>query len=116
VNSFHIYSVLDLPKLKKFSIFEAMDAKKEKYEKLREQLSQSTTWPSLYMFKFIVPAQNEKIAQVEGLFNTEEAQIQLRQSRKGNFVSFTAKEMMISPEKVIERYVEAEAIEGLISL
>jgi hypothetical protein len=63
-----------------------------------------------------VPAQNEKIAQVEGLFNTEEAQIQLRQSRKGNFVSFTAKEMMISPEKVIERYVEAEAIEGLISL
>jgi hypothetical protein len=24
--------------------------------------------------------------------------------------------MMISPEKVIERYVEAEAIEGLISL
>ncbi|MGK0406834.1 MAG: putative lipoic acid-binding regulatory protein [Roseivirga sp.] len=105
-----------MPKLKKFLNFVAMDAKKEKYEKLRVQLSQSSTWPSLYMFKFIVPADNGKIAQVEQLFNTEEAQIQLRQSRKGNFVSVTAKEVMISPEKVIERYIEAEGIEGLISL
>tara|TARA_R110002050_G_scaffold2603_5_gene14843 strand:+ start:5012 stop:5329 length:318 start_codon:yes stop_codon:yes gene_type:complete len=105
-----------LPKLKKFSNFEAMEDKKAKYEKLKEQLSQSTKWPSLYMFKFIVPAQNEKIAQVEGLFNTKESQIQLRQSRNGNFVSITAKEMMMSPDKVIERYLEAEAIEGLISL
>jgi hypothetical protein len=105
-----------LPKLKKFLNFDAMNTNKEKYEKLRVQLSQSTTWPSLYMFKFIVPADNEKIAQVEKLFNSEEAQIQLRQSRKGNFVSVTAKEMMISPEKVIERYIEAEDIEGLISL
>ena len=105
-----------MPKLKKFSNFEAMEDKKAKYEKLKEQLGQSTTWPSLYMFKFIVPAENEKIAQVEGLFNTKESQIQIRESRKGNFVSITAKEMMMSPDKVIERYLEAEGIEGLISL
>lgn len=105
-----------MPKLKKFSNFAAMEDKKAKYEKLKEQLNQSTTWPSLYMFKFIVPANNEKIAQVESLFNTKESQIELRESRKGNFVSVTAKEMMMSPEKVIDRYLEAEGIEGLISL
>lgn len=93
-----------------------MDANKEKYEKLKEQLRQSTQWPSLYMFKFIVPADNDKIAQVEALFDSTQAQIQIRQSRKGNFVSVTAKEMMLSPENVINRYLEAEGIEGLISL
>ena len=68
------------------------------------------------MFKFIVPADNVKIAQVERLFNSNEAEISIRNSRKGNFVSITAKEMMLSPEKVIERYLDAENIKGLISL
>ncbi len=93
-----------------------MDPKREKYQKLLGQLTESLEWPSVYMFKFIVPADNERIAQVESLFNSKEAQISIRNSRKGNFVSITAKEMMMSPEKVIDRYVEAEAIKGLISL
>lgn len=90
--------------------------KKEKYLKLEEQLKEGFEWPQVYMFKFIVPADNKKIAKVENLFNSKEATINLRQSRKGNFVSVTAKEMMMSPEKVIDRYLEAEEIEGLISL
>ena len=85
-------------------------------EKLLIQLTDNFDWPTVYMFKFIVPADNSKIAQVESLFNSEEAEISLRNSRKGNFVSITAKEMMLSPEKVIDRYVKAEGIKGLISL
>lgn len=88
----------------------------EKYEKLRKQLEQGFEWPQVYMFKFIVPAQNKKIARVENLFNSKEATINMRASRKGNYVSITAKELMLSPERVIERYLEAEKIEGLISL
>lgn len=99
-------------------IFEicSMDQRKEKYLKLMEQLTEGFDWPTVYMFKFIVPADNAKIAQVENLFNSEEAQISIRNSRKGNFVSITAKELMLSPEKVIDRYLEAENIKGLISL
>lgn len=93
-----------------------MPSKEEKYQALKEQLEQGFTWPSLYMFKFIVPADNKRLAQVERLFNAKEAQISTRTSRKGNFVSVTAKELMISPEKVIARYREAEAIDGVISL
>lgn len=93
-----------------------MDPRKEKYSKLLEQLTDGFDWPTVYMFKFIVPADNAKIAQVEGLFDSNEAEISIRNSSKGNFVSITAKEMMISPDKVIERYLEAEGIEGLISL
>lgn len=87
-----------------------------KYEALRKKLDELESWPSLYMFKFIVPADNQKIAQVEALFNTKEAQVTTRSSNKGNFVSITAVEMMITPESVIERYQQAEGIEGLMSL
>ncbi|NVK26486.1 MAG: DUF493 family protein [Flavobacteriia bacterium] len=94
-----------------------MGANREaKYEKLRQQLSDLEKWPSVYMFKFIVPADNKKVAQVEALFNTKESQVSMRTSKNGNFVAITAKEMMMSPESVITRYREAEGIEGLMSL
>lgn len=88
----------------------------KRLEDLRIKLHESTEWPSLYMFKFIVPADHQKIAKVESLFNSTEAKIELRQSSKGNFVSITATEMMMNPESIIERYKEADGIEGLISL
>lgn len=93
-----------------------MDDKAQKYEKLKVQLEEGFEWPTLYMFKFIIPADNEKLAQVESLFDSEEAIITTRQSSKGNFISVTVKEMMMSPQRVIDRYMEAESIEGLISL
>ena len=87
----------------------------EKWNALREKLEMDE-WPRLYMFKFIVPADNERIALVENLFNTREAEVTMRTSKKGNFVSITAKEMMMSADSVIERYKSADGIEGLISL
>ncbi len=92
------------------------ESKEAKYEKLKTQLSELETWPSVYMFKFIVPADNQKVAQVEALFDTKEAQVTMRTSKKGNFISVTAKEMMMSPDAVIDRYKQAEGIEGLMSL
>lgn len=86
------------------------------WSKLRQQLDESTNWPHLYMFKFIVPADNQKIAQVENLFNSKEAQIVMRRSSKGSYVSITAKEVMLNPDRVIERYKEAALIEGLVAL
>ncbi|AEV31435.1 DUF493 family protein [Owenweeksia hongkongensis] len=93
-----------------------MDSREEKYEKLKIQLEEGFEWPTLYMFKFIIPADNEKLAQIESLFNSKEAQINTRESSKGNFISVTVKEMMMSPQRVIDRYVESESIEGIISL
>ncbi|NVK04746.1 MAG: DUF493 family protein [Flavobacteriia bacterium] len=87
-----------------------------KYEKLREQLQELESWPSVYMFKFIVPADNQKVAQVEALFDTEESEVTMRTSKNGNFVAVTAKELMVNPEAVIARYKDAEGIEGLMSL
>ena len=68
------------------------------------------------MFKFICPAKNENIAHLESLFNSESSEVIIRQSSKGNFVSITAKEIMLSPENVLSRYKEVEQIPGLLSL
>lgn len=87
----------------------------DKWASLREKL-EAEQWPQVFMFKFIVPADNDKIAQVAKLFNTTEAQVTMRDSKKGNFVSFSAKEMMLTAESVIDRYKQATEIEGLISL
>jgi putative lipoic acid-binding regulatory protein len=88
----------------------------DKYESLRKKLEETAEWPAVYMFKFILKSEPKQIALLESLFNTKEAEVTLRQSGKGNFVSFTAKEMMLNPEEIIARYKSAEGIEGLISL
>lgn len=87
-----------------------------KYEQLRKQLDELENWPTVYMFKFIVPADNQKVAQVEALFDTEQSQVSMRTSKNGNFVAVTAKELMVNAEAVINRYKDAEGIEGLMSL
>ena len=84
--------------------------------KFRELLEQNYTWPALYMFKFICPADNESIARLQQLFDPEVAEISLRPSSKGNYVSFTVKELMLSVEAVLQRYEQARGIPGLISL
>tara|TARA_R110002111_G_scaffold7842_2_gene30182 strand:+ start:91 stop:363 length:273 start_codon:yes stop_codon:yes gene_type:complete len=85
------------------------------YTALKEKLEANKEWPRVYFFKFIVPSDNKKLAQVEALFG-EEAQVSLKQSSKGNFVSVSAKELMLSSDGIIERYEKAAEIEGLMAL
>ena len=85
------------------------------FNTLREKLENSGDWPRVYFFKFIIPSNNQKLAQVEALFGPE-AQVSLKQSNKGNFVSVSAKELMLSADRVIERYEKAAKIEGLMAL
>ena len=56
------------------------------------------------------------MAQTEALFDAETAQIELRKSKTGKFVSVSAKEMMMDVDSVIERYEEAVKIPGLMAL
>jgi putative lipoic acid-binding regulatory protein len=50
------------------------------------------------------------------MFDPEVAELSLRPSSKGNYVSFTATELMMSVDAVVERYQKAKGIPGLISL
>jgi len=86
------------------------------YNRLREQLEGDTNWPSEYLYKFIVPASNEKIAEIEAVFNGMDAVIKTRDSSKGTYTSVSIKVTMDSPDAVIEKYLEVSKVEGVISL
>ena len=87
----------------------------EFYKSLREKLNDQTDWPTVYMFKFIIPADNQKMAQVNELFDGS-AQITTRSSKNGNYLSISAKEVMMNAESIIIKYKKAAEIEGIISL
>lgn len=89
---------------------------REFYERLKEQLEQDTTWPSLYLYKFIIPAELGKIAEIRAIFDDTDAKITTRDSSGGKFTSVSIKVNMDSPDAVIEKYIEVSKVEGVISL
>ena len=90
-------------------------SKNEQYDKLRELLNKEDGWPIVYMFKFIIPADNHKIALVESKFS-DEATISHSESSNGKYFSITIKEVMLNADAIIEKYKEMEGIEGLMAL
>ncbi len=85
-------------------------------ERVKKALDQTHEWPSIFMFKFIVPSDNEKIAEVESLFNSNTAEIRMNESRNGKYTSVTAREVMTDSISVLDIYKKASKIEGLIAL
>lgn len=85
---------------------------KQRIESFKEKLDQHYAWPSLYIFKFIVPKGKED--EVKKLFPQHDATE--KQSAQGNYSSITIQMMMPSSDAVILIYEQAAAIEGLIAL
>ena len=89
----------------------------EFYKKLKVQLEETNTWPSEYLYKFIVKSELEKISEIEGLFNNMGAVIKTIESKNGKYTSVSINVKMANPDAVIEKYIEVtDNIEGVISL
>ena len=86
------------------------------YTRLRQQLEEDTEWPSVYLYKFIVPSALEKIAEIEAVFNNTDAVINTRDSSKGTYTSLSIRVTMDSAEDVVQKYLEVSKVEGVISL
>jgi len=87
----------------------------EDLNRLKDKLIETTSFPSVYMFKFIVPSENRIIALAENLFE-ENADIHTKESGKGKYTSITAKQVVMNAEEIIEVYKKAGEIKGLIFL
>lgn len=87
----------------------------DKFEALKKKLDESLTYPSVYMFKFILEADNRKIALVENLFETD-AEIYTKESDKGKYISITITSVMISTDEIINIYRKASEIKGVMYL
>ncbi|MEZ7838010.1 MAG: DUF493 family protein [Flavobacteriales bacterium] len=85
------------------------------FDSLRKTL-EDLSFPSVYMFKFIVKSDLKKIAQIESLFQSEKAEITRKESSKGAFISISIKEVMLSADEIISVYEKASSIDGVITL
>jgi hypothetical protein len=87
----------------------------EAKERLRASLEKVHEWPSLYMYKFILEPDTERLEAVLALFPSE-SEVLRRYSAGGKFVSLTVKEVMMSADEVVDRYEQATSIGGVIAL
>ena len=89
----------------------------EFYNKLREQLYDTSSWPSEYLYKFIVPTNDAKIKMIEDLFDNLGAVIHTTASKNGKYTSVSINVQMEDPDAVISKYkMVAQQVEGVISL
>ena len=88
----------------------------EFYKRLKIQLVDSTKWPSLYLYKFIVLTDDEKIRQVHEVFNNTGAVIDSKKSKKGKYTSLSITVKLKNPDEVIAKYKKVGEIDGVISL
>ena len=88
----------------------------EFYGRLREELLINSSWPSDYLYKFIVPTDKQKIAEINKIFDNTGAVIESKKSRKGKYTSLSIMVHLQSPDEVIEKYKEGGKVEGVISL
>ena len=94
-----------------------MDKKTEEfYVRLKDELQNTSLWPSEYLYKFIVPSNKEKVDMVEDAFNNMGAVIKSHKSKTGKYTSVSISVQMKDPDHVIEKYKELSTIEGIISL
>jgi putative lipoic acid-binding regulatory protein len=86
------------------------------FDELQKKLEETiTSFPYVYLFKFIIKADNKSMALVEVMFDSD-AEIIQKQSSKGNYISITVKQVVLSVEEIIIVYKKASEIEGVITL
>lgn len=90
----------------------------EFYKKLRKRLKKTSEWPSLYLYKFIVPTENQSnIDTLIAIFDNLGAVISTKKSSKGKYTSVSVNVTMKTPDNVIEKYKEVgEKVQDVISL
>lgn len=87
----------------------------EELERLREKLAESMTFPTVYMFKFIITSEHRKLAMIENLFGAE-TDIKTKESGKGRYISVTAKQVVMNVDDIMDIYKKALKIKGVMFL
>jgi putative lipoic acid-binding regulatory protein len=93
-----------------------MSDKDDFYSKLKIQLDDTTDFPADYLYKFIVPASENQVTEVESIFNNTAAVINKKNSKTGKYVSVSIILKLNSSDEIIAYYRKVEKIKGIISL
>lgn len=82
------------------------------YQKFRELLDENYNWPDYYEFKFIIKQEHkdEILEKLKGYAISETL------SKKGNYISISARKLMQSTDEVLKVYEMMSTVKGVISL
>lgn len=86
------------------------------YLKFKERLEQTHSFPSDYIFKYIVPAEQSKIAKLHSIFSSANPSFSSRDSKNGKYTSFTIKVSVNDADDVVIYYRQAASIDGIVML
>lgn len=85
------------------------------YNNLREKLLENKQWPLLYMFKLIVPNNDDKVEQIKLLLPSD-GEFSYKHTKSLKHVSITCMADMASADDIIDITIAASAIDGVIVL
>lgn len=86
------------------------------YARLREKLLETTSFPTIYLYKFIIENKVEKQEILENIFKEKALKIDKKTSSSAKFISFSIQIYAQDTEEIIEFYKKAGEIEGIVSL
>lgn len=88
----------------------------EFYAKLKIQLEETSNWPNVYLYKFILPRESDQKKLLD-IFDNTGAVINSKNSKTGKYTSYSIKIKLKDPDAVIAKYKEVTSkVEGVISL
>ena len=93
-----------------------MNEREKFYVKLMERLSQTTEFPTVYLYKFIVPTDGNQADEIKELFKEKSIEFTTKNSKTGKYISVSIRVDLSSPDEVVSYYKKAEKIKGIISL
>lgn len=86
------------------------------YRKFKERLEQTHSFPSDYIFKYIVPAEQSIIAKVHSIFSSANPAISTRDSKNGKYTSITIKVAVNDADDIVIYYRQTAVIDGIVML
>lgn len=90
--------------------------KEDFYIGFKEKLETTHSFPSYYIYKFVVPAEHSNIAKIRIVFEDKGADFSSRESKNGKYLSLTVKVLVNSADDVITNYRQVSAIKGIVML
>ena len=88
----------------------------EFYTNFKEKLEETHSFPCEYMFKYILPSNEESIAKLYAIFNDPKVSFSSRPSKTGKYTSLTIKVPVNDANDIILYYRQAAKIEGIVML
>lgn len=86
------------------------------YVRFKEKLEETHSFPTRYVFKYILPSDQDIVDKLRNIFDKEDMDFLIKDSKTGKYKSVTIKAIVNDADDVIIYYRQAASIEGIMAL